>query len=208
MHYGITGATGIIGGALWSECRRRGEVTIFGRRVDQAVELTAPNVTAIPIDLTSPVDVASLEGIDCLFHCATPNDQICKDFGYSLDLGIRGTRSLLEACIASGVKHFVFLSTLQVYGRELSGHYDEASPVVCETNYAFNHLSGEFLCQAAAFEADLKVTVIRPSNVFGPVHSDLVDRDTLVPYCFVEEAMRFGTITLIFRITETQFYNR
>lgn len=141
-------------------------------------------------------DLPSLHGIECVVHCATPNDIDSREEDGGLPLAVLGTRRLMEHASRAGVRRFVFLSTLQVYGTELNGRIDEDTAPFCETTYGLNHLLGEEVCRFHARLSGMDVVALRPANVYGVPAVTMVNRWTLVPMCFVREAARTGRIVL------------
>ena len=193
-HVLVTGASGFIGGELVRTLLRRGvRVTATARRPTAALEAQlGTDVRAL--DLAEPLP--PFDGVDTVVHCATPNDIVSRAADGGIPLAVMGTRTLLDHALAHGVARLVFLSTLQVYGTELTGRIDEDTPARCETPYGLNHFLGEEICRFYAQTTPLDVVALRPANVYGVPASDAVDRWTLVPMCFVREAFERGALTL------------
>ena len=193
----VTGATGFIGSSLIKAlaesslynaipCGRKGsclDTILFGSKVQHwdILEDDEP-------DCHYPVDV--------IFHCATANNVLSADFKSGVDLTVYGTERVLSYAVKNNVTEVFFLSTVQVYGTELSGIISEETPSCCETGYALNHFYGEELCRFYNRKYGLKVTIIRPTNVYGVPLCSGSKRDTLVPACFVNEAITYGHIIL------------
>jgi nucleoside-diphosphate-sugar epimerase len=78
---------------------------------------------------------------------------------------VSGTRNLLRAAAtASGLDHFVHISTTDVYGypRKVC---DESSPTV-DAGLPYNRT--KILAERAALDSGLPVTVVRPATIYGP----------------------------------------
>lgn len=75
-----------------------------------------------------------------------------------------------QAAKAAGVKQFVFLSTMGVYGQgkklPAGNIVDEHTPLKPLPGYGSSKLKGERLIQSLADEA-FRVSIIRPANVYG-----------------------------------------
>lgn len=190
----VTGASGFIGSALVKRLvADHKDVTATARRQTEALskELGAP-VSKLEVMGELP----DFDGVETIVHCATPNDIQSKAEDGGLALAVMGTRRLLEKAARQGVRRVVYLSTLQVYGTELEGKIDETSPVCCESLYGLNHYLGEEVCRYFVHTSGLDIVALRPSNVYGVPGVSTVNRETLVPMCFVREAVETGAVCL------------
>ena len=77
------------------------------------------------------------------------------------------TRTLLECCVAAGVRHFVFSSTAAVYGMPAGGVADEDTPTVPINPYGWSKLMSERMLKDVAAVASLAYVVLRYFNVAG-----------------------------------------
>ncbi len=190
----ITGASGFIGSALAKRCLTEEMPIIATARRRTDVLSRDLGISVTPLDVMGALP--DFGGVDTLVHCATPNDIQSRADDGALPLAVVGTQRLLHHAAQHGVRRIVYLSTLQVYGTELSGTVDEQTPVRCETLYGLNHYLGEEVCRYIAHTTEIDVVVLRPSNVYGVPVATTVERDTLVPMCFVKEACQTGAVSL------------
>lgn len=192
----ITGAAGFIGSRLAKQAKHAGhDVIATARRVSEKLELEM-EMPVISLDVLKPISLESVGEIDAIVHCATANDILSRDFEAGVQLSVMGTRNILEFAKAHGIKKVIFLSTLQVYGTELSGEISEDTTVSCQSAYALNHYFGEELCRMYANTYGLDVVLLRPANIYGIPDVSTVQRSTLVPMCFVQDAKNTGSVTL------------
>ena len=197
MHVIVIGATGLIGSRLVKDLLAAGmRVTATARSPTREVEVEL-GVPFVQLNVLRPsMNRAVLPSADCLIHCATANDIISQTPADGFELSVTGTWNVLEMAVRFAIPRVVYFSTFQVYGTELSGRIDESAPVHCETAYGLNHWFGEEVCRMQAAKHDLSVAVVRPSNVYGAPAASTVNRNTLVPACFVRDARQHGEIRL------------
>jgi len=77
------------------------------------------------------------------------------------------TRTLLECCVAAGVKHFVFSSTAAVYGMPPGGIAEETTPTVPINPYGWSKLMSEQMLRDVAAVTPLRYVALRYFNVAG-----------------------------------------
>ncbi|MDR2215386.1 MAG: UDP-glucose 4-epimerase GalE [Nevskiaceae bacterium] len=77
------------------------------------------------------------------------------------------TRSLLAACVAHDVRHFVFSSTAAVYGMPATGVAAEDSPLAPINPYGTSKLMSEWMLRDVGAASRLRYTVLRYFNVAG-----------------------------------------
>ena len=77
------------------------------------------------------------------------------------------TRTLLECCVAAGVKHFVFSSTAAVYGIPAGGVANESTPTVPINPYGWSKLMSEQMLRDLAAVTPLAYVALRYFNVAG-----------------------------------------
>ncbi|HRP11624.1 MAG TPA: UDP-glucose 4-epimerase GalE, partial [Terricaulis sp.] len=77
------------------------------------------------------------------------------------------SRSLIEAAVEGGVRHFVFSSTAAVYGTPETASVTEDAPLRPESPYGSSKLMTEIMLRDAARAHGLKYGVLRYFNVAG-----------------------------------------
>ncbi|HEX2053184.1 MAG TPA: NAD-dependent epimerase/dehydratase family protein, partial [Actinomycetota bacterium] len=83
---------------------------------------------------------------------------------------VEGTRVLLDAAVAAGVRRFVHVSTDEVYGSILEGAFKESDKPDGTGNAASPYSKSKALADdlARSYADRLEVLVVRPTNAFGP----------------------------------------
>jgi dTDP-glucose 4,6-dehydratase len=83
---------------------------------------------------------------------------------------VDGTRVMLEAAARHDVKRFVHVSTDEVYGPIMDGSYREEEKLPGDGQATSPYAKSKALADdvARAFDSDIEVVVVRPTNCFGP----------------------------------------
>ena len=76
-------------------------------------------------------------------------------------------RNLLECCVDTGVKHFIFSSTAAVYGVPPGGYAAEDSPTVPINPYGASKLMSEWMLRDTAAVTPMNYVALRYFNVAG-----------------------------------------
>lgn len=126
-------------------------------------------------DLSADADWReALNGVDTVIHCAARVHQMQDAPRDSLSLyreaNVAGTLTLARQAAESGVKRFVFLSSIKVNG-EASPVPHPFTPYVAQfpqDPYGLSKYEAELGLWQIARETDIEVTVIRPPLVYGP----------------------------------------
>ena len=108
-----------------------------------------------------------------------------------VDVNLRGTVHLLEACRNHGVRRFLFASSSSVYGNSSRVPFSEEDPVNTPISpYAATKKAGELLCHTYHHLYGMDVACLRYFTVYGPrqrpemaIHhfTRLIDRGEEVP---------------------------
>jgi nucleoside-diphosphate-sugar epimerase len=156
----VTGAGGFIGGWVVESLYLTGfgEVRAAVRRWSSAARIGRFPVEIVLCDILNSGQIErAVEGVDAVVHCA---------FG-SREVNVKGTENLLEASLRNGVKRFVHLSTVDVYGGT-EGDLDETSPFrYTGSEYGDSKIDAENLCLTYSGKG-LPLVVLRPTIVYGP----------------------------------------
>jgi UDP-glucose 4-epimerase len=101
---------------------------------------------------------------------------------YTYSTNVTGTRKVLAAAAACGVRRVVFTSSREVYGDPDLLPVSEDARLSPKNAYGASKAAAEMYCRQ--YSADgLQVAVVRLTNVYGPG-----DQDRVVPL-FIERAL-------------------
>lgn len=168
----ITGGTGFIGSQLALECLKKGDqVRVFGQENTDAEKknkqmLEEKGAEVILGSMTDWELIPALtRGVHTVFHLAAAQHEANVPDKVFHDVNVEGTRNILKASIASGVKRFVHGSTIGVYG-SIEGPVSESSPCNPDNIYGRTKLEGEKL--VLSYKDRIPLVVIRISETYGP----------------------------------------
>jgi nucleoside-diphosphate-sugar epimerase len=156
----VTGAGGFIGGWVVESLYLTGfgQVRATVRRWASAARIGRFPVEIVLCDVLNRRQTEhAVDGVDAVVHCA---------FG-AREVNVEGTENLLNASLRSGVRRFVHLSTVDVYGGA-EGNLDETFPFrYTGGEYGDSKIDAENLCLTYSGKG-LPLVVLRPTIVYGP----------------------------------------
>jgi nucleoside-diphosphate-sugar epimerase len=109
----------------------------------------------------------ALEGVEIVFHLAAHVH--VKGGGEDsrfTRVNVEGTRALAEQAARAGVRRFIFLSSIKVFGDE--GVFTEKSDPCPSDAYAVSKLAAEDVLRGVERTTALGTTILRPPLVYGP----------------------------------------
>lgn len=168
----VTGATGFVGTALVRLLKSQGHTLVL---------VTSKNAAKTSQQHFHPLDISTrpdwrplLIGCDVVVHLAA-RVHVMKEKAEDADqayfkLNVEATNHLAQQALESGVKRFIYLSSLKVNGEcnvdeRAFTEQDTPSPV---GSYAQSKHQAEKILFDLARKSSLEVTVIRPPLVYGP----------------------------------------
>lgn len=185
----ITGARGMIGSMLVDavmlanqeygvNCKVYAVVRnreAAGKRFEKYADMTLFRL------ITADINKEKIDGVegavDYIVHAASNTHPLLYS-GKPIETiltNVVGTNNLLEFAVRHGCKRFIFLSSVEIYGENMSarkrftedgyGYIDSNS---LRAGYPEGKRAGEALCQAYRKEFNLKSVILRVARCYGP----------------------------------------
>ncbi|MBU1692747.1 MAG: NAD-dependent epimerase/dehydratase family protein [Verrucomicrobia bacterium] len=166
----VTGAGGFVGSRLVRELVSRGiPVRAMVRDLRKTGELQGLDIEMVQADMKDAASLArAVEGVGGVYHIAALFRQAGLPDAEFFDVNVEGTRRLLDASIAAGVRRFVHCSTVGVLGHVENPPADEQTPYNPGDVYQRSKMEGEKIALDYFRSGRLPGVVIRPAMIWGP----------------------------------------
>jgi len=172
----VTGATGFVGYALVQRLtvnRDSGGVVVAVRRIDRS---WPERVRPIQVSNLQPAAQwgAVLQLVNTVVHLAARvhvmQDTATDPLAAFRTVNVDGTLNLARQAAASGVKRFVFISSVKVNGESTEpGHaFSEADAPNPQDAYGQSKHEAEQGLRQIAYDTGIEVVIIRPPLAYGP----------------------------------------
>lgn len=171
MNILITGSNGFLGQYLCQYLSGKKHFILAHTRQPQVFD--HPNITNINFDLNDNLDSLDLSHVDVIIHCAG-RAHIMNEIAESplkayRHTNVQGTLNLAKKAAESGVKRFIYLSSIKVNGEETT-----INPFTPNDEFKTNDPYG-----LSKYEADqellelskntgFEIVIIRPVLIYGP----------------------------------------
>ena len=181
MKYVVTGGVGFIGSNLVDRLlKNKHQVIVIdnlesheSRNRLESSELSHwkhnKNLKILFDDISNMKDYKLFEGASTMFHfAALPEVQLSikKPLKYH-NANVNGTIKMLDACVQSKIKRFIFSSSSAVYGDAQNLPTKEESSLNPKSPYALHKIIGEKYCKLFEFHYGLETFSLRYFNVYG-----------------------------------------
>jgi len=199
----VTGANGFIGRDLCKKLLSE-NYNVRGAVRPEKAYLLPEGVEARHIEfIDGDVDWKNiLEGVDTVVHLAARahvmKDSVSNSFSEYHKVNVIGTEHLALAATKSGVKRFIFVSSVKVNGEENVRAYSEGDALVPKGAYSISKMQAEKRIKEITADCDMDFVILRPPLVFGPgVKANflelmkIVDKGTPLPLAKVDNRRSF-----------------
>lgn len=168
----VTGANGFVGSTLCSKIARDGMQTRGAVRLCSAGQR---NTETIDVgEVSSKTNwFSALENVQQIVHCAARvhmvNERSSTPLAAFRSVNVEGTANLARQAAATGVKRFVFLSSVKVNGEftETGQPFTADDAPAPKDPYGVSKYEAEKLLRKIATETGMEVVIIRPPLVYG-----------------------------------------
>jgi UDP-glucose 4-epimerase len=159
MKIAVTGSAGLIGSNLTKKLVSKGH-DVTGIDLATGCDLTNEKQTDDVFELVRPEVVYALAA-----EAAEARGQISPVYMTQNNSGI--FVNTIKAAINSGVKKFIYTSSVAVYG-EANIPYKEDGPTIPKDVYGVNKLACEQMLKIMSGVYGFKYVIFRPHNIYGP----------------------------------------
>jgi dihydroflavonol-4-reductase len=168
----LTGGTGFLGRAIVAELVAAGRPVRALARSDTAAEtLGALGAEPVRGDVLDPASLeAGVAGCEVAYHVAGANAFCLPDPSPLYEVNVAGSRAVVLAAAATGVRRLVYTSSAATLGEERGsvGNEDAAHRGWFLSDYERSKYEAERAVLDAARGTELEVVCINPASVQGP----------------------------------------
>jgi len=166
----VTGSTGFIGDAVVRRLLQQNRlVRAMARRIEKAADLEKLGAEVVMGDLgDEDLLERAVEGCAVVIHAAAQVSDMPTRTQYE-GPNVGGTENILIASQRSGVKRFVYISSIAVFGLPAAGEITDESPRgPAGEPYSDSKFGAEEAVWSFCRARGLPFTILRPSCVYGP----------------------------------------
>ena len=176
MKVALTGASGYTGGHVLKSLLARGDsVRALVREGSVTPALSKSGAEIVQGVLGKEEDARRLvQGCDAVMHIAAVYRTAGHPDSYYREGNVQGTRLLLEAALAGGIRRFVHTSTVGVHGDVRNPPADEDAPIAPSDIYQETKAEADALARGFGRTHGLEVAIVRPGAIYGPGETRLL----------------------------------
>jgi nucleoside-diphosphate-sugar epimerase len=171
----ITGGTGFIGSNLALRHVHNGDQVVVlskeatGPERENAKELENAGVEVFRGSITDQDLVTHcLQGIKRVYHIAAAMREANIPDKVFWEVNVDATRQLLNISRDSGVRRFVYCSSIGAMGKSMQKPANEESPCHPKDIYQVTKKAAEELCLEFQRAHNFPISIVRPADVYGP----------------------------------------
>ena len=167
----VTGANGYTGRNLAQHLASRGTPTrAMYWAPDGEPDFAHENLEFVAGDLRDRESLKrALDGIEVVHNIAALYRPTNVSNAIFWEVNVEGIRNIVQLADEAGVKRFVQCSTIGVHGHVRHPPADEESEIKPDDYYQYTKLKGEEIARELGTKLGLKVVIIRPAAIYGPL---------------------------------------
>ena len=170
-HTLITGSNGFLGQYLSKFLAEKGYSILAHTREAQTFDHS--NIRNINFDLNDNLDNIDLNQVEVIIHCAGRAHVMHETAASPLEAyrqtNVKGTLNLAQKAVQSGVKRFIYLSSIKVNGEQTTTQaFCPNDDVHTDDPYGLSKYEAEQALLALSQRTGLEVVIIRPVLIYGP----------------------------------------
>lgn len=183
----ITGATGFIGGYLVKFFSNKGHKIIAQGSSKDSIKNLKSNLKQNRINLEKiefweqnflekQWKLPDFSNIDFIIHCAAATkvrEGTLENYEKYFRLNVLATKNLAKKALDEKVKHFIHLSTGQVFGIPPSFPITESTPKNPINLYGYTKLISEKVVSSLGI-LGLNYSIVRPFSIYGKGHYNII----------------------------------
>ncbi len=207
----VTGGAGFIGSHVADALIARGHDVVVLDDLSGGVEANVKGATFVRASVTDAAAIDALfarRSFDYVFHLAAYAAEglshFIKRFNYTNN--VIGSVNLINASVNTGVKGFIFTSSIAVYGANPSPPMSEETPAHPDDSYGIAKLAVEQELKASRAMFGLDYVIFRPHNVYGP-RQNVADRYRNVIGIFMNQILQGRSMTIFGDGSQTRAFS-
>ena len=167
----ITGSNGFLGQYLAQFLAEKNYSILAQTR--KAQTFAHPNIVNINFDLNDNLANIDLRQVDAIVHCAGRAHVMHETAASPLEeyrqTNVKGTLNLAQKAVLSGVKRFIYLSSIKVNGEQTTTQpFKPNDKVNTDDPYGLSKYEAEQALLKLSEQTGLEVVIIRPVLIYGP----------------------------------------
>lgn len=171
----VTGANGLLGSFIIRKLIGQNESFVAFKRQGSDTSLlddVAEKIVWRDVDVLDEISICEgLEKVDQVIHAAAVVSFNPRRAAQVMDINVKGTRNVVNACIAQGVKRLVHVSSVAALGRQKGQrHIDENNKWV-DSKMNSVYAESKYLAELEVFrgqEEGLSSVIVNPSVILAP----------------------------------------
>ncbi len=166
----VTGATGFLGSHLTERLLKDGyAVRILARNEEKARKFEGRVSEIVIADIADKAAMATLvEGADYVIHLVSNFRTASGPPESYHKINVEGTKAVVDAAMAAGVKRLVHCATIGVHGNVKATPANEHSPYAPGDLYQETKLEAQQYVESVMGKSDMEIVIVRPCSMYGP----------------------------------------